>query len=237
MTTQISNFQVKSDWLDGVENVRRYDFMAIAVRLQTMRILLPGYGCQMWYLGERVYHQHLGPSRRCIPFPIPSLMLQRCSLTGSELRVALEGYDALTLLERSRHYQQYIQENILEQVPTGAAEVYTPTSCSLFSLSLASYTDYYLQFEEVGSPVADEAMEEQADTETTETARANHTQHVETVRGEPLAGTTLGDISLLDRSMYYWAPAVQTPIEQHIDFDAMQPHVFSPPNASHVSII
>ena len=44
-------------------------------------------------------------------------------MTGPELRVALEGYDASTLLERSHHYQQYIQENILEQVPTGAVKV------------------------------------------------------------------------------------------------------------------
>ena len=86
-------------------------------------------------------------------------MLWSYSLTGPELRVALEGYDASTLLECSRHYQQYIQENILEQVPTGAAEVCFSISYSLFSL-LASYTDYHLQFEEVGSPTADEAMEE-----------------------------------------------------------------------------
>ena len=85
---------------------------------------------------------------------------------------------------------------------------------------MASCTDYYLQFEEVGSPTADEAMEEQANTERTKTARASHTQHAEIVRGESLASTTLGDISLLDRSMYYWAPAIQTSIEQHIDFDA-----------------
>ena len=98
--------------------------MAAAIRFETMRILLPGYGCQMWYLGECVYHGHLGPSRRRIPFPIPSSMLWSCSLSGPELRVALEGYDALTLLEQSRHYQHYIRENILEQVPTGAAEVY-----------------------------------------------------------------------------------------------------------------
>ena len=117
--------------------------MATVVRLETMRILLPGYGCQMWYLGERVYHWHLGPSRRRIPFPIPSSMLWSCSLTGPELRVALEGYDALTLLERSCHYQQYIQENILEKISTGAAEVYSSTSYSLFSL-LASYTDCHL---------------------------------------------------------------------------------------------
>ena len=202
-----------------------------------MRILLPGYDCQMWCLGERVYHWHMRTSRRHIPSPIPSSMLWSYSLTGPELRVALERYDASTLLERLCHYQQYIQENILEQVPTGATEVYTPTSYSLFSLSLASCTDYHLQFEEVGSPTANEAMEEHANIERTETARTSHTQHAETVRGESLASTTLGDISLLDRSMYYWAPAIQTPIEQHIDFDASQPPIFSPPEASHISIL
>ena len=41
-------------------------------------------------------------------------------------------------------------------------------------LFFASCTDYYLQFKEVGSPAAGEAMEEQADTDRTETARANH---------------------------------------------------------------
>ena len=66
---------MKSDWLDGAEDVRRYDFMAAAVRLKTRRILLPGYGCLMWYLGERVYHWYLGPSRRRVPFLIPSSML------------------------------------------------------------------------------------------------------------------------------------------------------------------
>ena len=80
-------------------------------------------------------------------------------------------------------------------------------------------------------------MEEQADTERTETERAIHTQHAETVRGESSTSTTLGDISLLDRSMYYWAPAVQAPIEQHISFDAVQPPMFSPPDTFHVSII
>ena len=63
-------------------------------------------------------------------------------------------------------------------------------------------------------------MEEQVDTERTEIARVSHTQHAETVRGESSAGTTLGDISLLDRCMYYWAPTIQTPIEQHIDLNA-----------------
>ena len=104
MTNQISNLQVKSDWLDGTENVQHYEFMATAVRLETMRILLPGYDCQMWYLGKRIYHWYLGPSRRRIPFSIPFSMLWSCSLTGLELRVALQGYDALTLLECSHHY-------------------------------------------------------------------------------------------------------------------------------------
>ena len=77
-------------------------------------------------------------------------------------------------------------------------------------------------------------MEEPIDTERTETERASH---AEIVRGESSSGTTLGGISLLDRSMYYWAPAVQAPVEQHISFDASQPPIFSPPDASHVSII
>ena len=96
----------------------------------------------------------------------------------------------------------------------------------IFIFLLASCTDYLFQFEEVGSPAAGEAMEEQADTKRTETARANHSQHAKIVRGEFSAGTTLGDIFFLDRYMYYWAPAVQTPIEQHIDFDATQPPIF-----------
>ena len=101
----------------------------------------------------------------------------------------------------------------------------------------ASCIDYHLQFEEVGSSAAGEVMEKQVDTERTETERASHIQHAETVRGESSTGTTLGDISLLDHSMYYWAPVVQTPIEQHINFDATQPPIFSLPDASHVSII
>ena len=101
----------------------------------------------------------------------------------------------------------------------------------------ASCTSYHLQFEEVGSPAAGEAMEEQADTERTETERASHTQHAETVHGESSSSTTLGDISLLDRSMYYWALTVQAPVEQHISFDAAQPPMFSLSDASHVSVI
>ena len=120
--------QVKSDWLDGAEDIGHYDFMTATVRLETRRILLPRYDCLMWYLGERIYYWHLGPSRRRVPFPIPSSMLWSCSLSGPELRVTLEGYDTSTLLECSCHYQWYIRENLLEQVPTGAAEVYSLTS-------------------------------------------------------------------------------------------------------------
>ena len=96
--------QVKSNCLDGVEDIQRYDFMAAALRLETMRILLHRYGCKMWYLGERIYQRHIGHSRRHIPSPIPSSMLWSYDLIGPELRVALEGYDASTLLERSRDY-------------------------------------------------------------------------------------------------------------------------------------
>ena len=79
--------------------------MAPAVRLEPVRVLLPRYDCQIWYLDERVYHWHLGPSRRHVPSPIPSSMLWSCGINDLELKIALEGYDASTLLERSRHYQ------------------------------------------------------------------------------------------------------------------------------------
>ena len=61
-------------------------------------------------------------------FSIPSLMLWSYGTTGTELRVALERHDASTLLERSRYYQQYIQENLLEQVPTYLTKVNLSTS-------------------------------------------------------------------------------------------------------------
>ena len=82
--------------------------MAAAMRLGTMKVLLPEYGYQMWYFNERVYHWLLGPSRKHVPFSIPSSMLLSCGITGPKLRVALEGYDASTLLKHSHHYQQYI---------------------------------------------------------------------------------------------------------------------------------
>ena len=69
-------------------------------------------------------------------------MLWSCSLTGPELRVTLEGYDALIFLERSRHYQQYIRENILEQVPTGAAELYASISYSYSFLYLVLIVNF-----------------------------------------------------------------------------------------------
>ena len=113
----------------------------MTIRLETRRILLPSYGCQMWYLGEHVYHWYSGPSRRRIPFLIPSSMLWSCSLTGPALQAALEGYEATTLLERFRHYQQYIRENLLEQVPTADAEVCFLTS-SYHLMIFTSYSDY-----------------------------------------------------------------------------------------------
>ena len=99
-------------------------------------------------------------------------------MIGPELRVALKGYDTSTLLERSRHHQQYIQENILEQVPIDSAKVNLSTSCPFYFLYVA--IDYLLQFEDV----ADEVMQEQANTERTKTERTDqetkhtsHTQH------------------------------------------------------------
>ena len=56
-------------------DIQQYDFMAAIMSLETMRVLLPRYDCQIWYLGERMYHWHLGPSRRHVPSPIPSSML------------------------------------------------------------------------------------------------------------------------------------------------------------------
>ena len=76
--------------------------MAVARRLETIRILLPGYGCKMWYLREHVYRWNAGPSRRCVPFGIPTSMLWSSGLTGPELRVALDGYDTMTFLECSQ---------------------------------------------------------------------------------------------------------------------------------------
>lgn len=46
-------------------------------------------------------------------------------------------------------------------------------------------------------------MEEQADSKSKKIERTSHTQHTETIRGESLTSTTLCDISLLDRSIYY----------------------------------
>ena len=85
-------------------------------------------------------------------------MLWSYGTTCIELRVAPERHDALTLLERSRHYQQYIQENLVEQVPTDPAKVNLSTSYPFCFLCVI--TDCHSLFEDVGSPAADEAMEE-----------------------------------------------------------------------------
>ena len=130
-----------------------------------------------------------------VSFSIPSLMLWSYGTTGTELRVPLERHDALTLLEHSRYYHQYIQENLLGQVLTDPAE-------------------------DVGLPITDEIMEEQTDTRRTETEitdqetkHASHTQHTMPARGKVSMSITFDDVSLLDRLMYYWAPKVQTPVE------------------------
>ena len=58
-------------------------------------------------------------------------------MIGPELRVALEGYDASNLFKRSRHYQQYIQENLLEHVPIDPTEVNLSISCPFCFLCVA----------------------------------------------------------------------------------------------------
>ena len=60
----------------------------------------------------------------------------------------------------------------------------------------------------------------------------SHTQHAMPARGKASMNATFGDVSLLDRSMYYWVPTVQTPIEQQMYFDIAQLPSFTPPNAS-----
>ena len=89
-------------------------------------------------------------------FSILSSMLWSYGTTCTEPRVALERHDALTLLDRSCHYQQYIQEDLLEQVLTDLATV----ASQHLVLFLCVVTDCPSQFEDVGSPVADEVMEE-----------------------------------------------------------------------------
>ena len=80
-------------------------------------------------------------------------------------------------------------------------------------------------------------MEEQADTKKTrteitdqETKHASHTQHTMPTRGEASTSATFDDVSLLDRSMYYQAHAVQTPIEQQMYFDTAQLPSFTSPD-------
>ena len=161
-------------------------------------------------------------------FSILSSMLQRCGTTGTEL----ERHHTSTLLELSRHYQQYIQENLLEQVPTDPTEVSISTSCLFYFLCVI--TNCPSQFKDVGSLVTDEVPEGHADTERTdqETKHASHIQHAMPGQGEASTSATFDDVSLLDRSMYYCVPSVQTPIEQQMYFDTAQLPSFTPPDAS-----
>ena len=99
----LQTYQEQLNSLDW--DIQQYNFMAATMRLETMRVLLPG---------ERVYNWHMGPSKRHVASPIPSSILWSCGMTGPKLGAALEGYDASTLLKHSLYYQQYIQENLLE---------------------------------------------------------------------------------------------------------------------------
>ena len=167
-----------------------------------------------------------------VSFSIPSLMLWSYGTTGTELRIALERHDASTLLECSRHYQQYIQENLVEQVPTDPTEVSISTSC-LFCF-LYVITNCPSQFKDVGSLIAYEVPKEHADTERTdqETKHAFHNQHALHGQGEASTSATFDDVSLLDRSMYYCVPSIQAPAEQQMYFDTAQLPSFTPPDAS-----
>ena len=128
-------------------------------------------------------------------FSIPSSMLWSYGTTCTELRVAPERHNALTFLERSRHYQQYIQENLVEQVPMDPAEVNLSTSCLFYFL--CAVIDYPSQFEDAGLPIADEVIDEQANTRRIETERtdqemkhASHIQHTMPVRTEASTSAT-----------------------------------------------
>ena len=127
-------------------------------------------------------------------FSIPSSMLQRCGKTGTKLRVLPERHDASTFLKCSCHYQQYIQENLVEEVPTDSAKVNLSTSCLFYFLCVV--IDCPSQFEDAGSPIADEVMEEQADTKRTgtemtdqETKYESHIQHIMYVQSEASTST------------------------------------------------
>ena len=82
-------------------------------------------------------------------------------------------------------------------------------------------------------------MEEQADTEKTETERtdykrehASHTQHIMPAWGKASTSATFDDVLLLDRSMYFWAHAVQTFVKWWMYFDTSQLPGFTSSNAS-----
>ena len=155
----------------------------------------------------------------------------------TELRVAPERHDASTLLEHSHHYHQYIQEHLLGQVPTNPAKVNLSTSCLFYFLYII--IDCPSQFEDVGSPVADEVMDEQVDTRRTKTEMTNqeieyasYTLHTMHVQSEASMSTTFSDFLLLDRSTYYQVAAVWTLVEQQMYFDMAQLLRFTLPNAS-----
>ena len=61
---------------------------------------------------------------------------------------------------------------------------------------------------------------------------ASQTQHTMPIQSEASMNATFDDISLLDRSMYYWAHTVQTFVEWRMHFDITQLPSFTPPDAS-----
>ena len=75
------------------------------------------------------------------------------------------------------------------------------------------------------------------ESDTKKTELEPYTQYVKTTHGQAYTCATLGDISLLDRSMYYWAATVQSPIEHQKHFGDVILPTFTPLYAFHMSMI
>ena len=73
----------------------------MAWRLTQRRILLPGLGDRVWFLGERVYRWCDGPFFRRVPMAPPGDMFWGNELVGDELDVAERGFPIGDLLEGS----------------------------------------------------------------------------------------------------------------------------------------
>ena len=73
----------------------------MAWRLTQRRILLPGLGERVWFLGKRVYRWWDGPFLRKVPMAPPTDMFWGSELVGDELGAAERGFPIGDLLEGS----------------------------------------------------------------------------------------------------------------------------------------